>query len=239
MITSHQHSEDGARLGADPIAGAIASSKAKVSPAVDQAARGQALTALQDSVDTKNDPSDLSTGRSLASLRDFFTSEKILICFNGPISRTLISEIGVALKEHIHSSTDNLSSAMDVFSVYIEMSQNIRHYSAARGYREPEATATVVIAETLDGHYIVSAGNVVELADGEALLKRLAGLAALDKRQLKQLYKDQLRQPRVEGASTGAGLGLIDVARKTSAPLQCSLDPLNAGQVFLTLRATI
>ena len=128
---------------------------------------------------------------------------------------------------------------MDVFSVYIEMSQNIRHYSAARGYREPEATATVVIAETADGHYVVSAGNVVELADGEALLERVTGLAMLDKQQLKQLYKDQLRQPRLEGATSGAGLGLIDVARKTTAPLQCSLDPLNAGQVFLTIRATI
>jgi hypothetical protein len=185
------------------------------------------------------DAARLTTHRSLSSLRDFFSSEQILICFNGPISRTLISEIGDALKRHIHVSTDNLSSAMDVFSVYIEMSQNIRHYSAARGYAEPDATATVVIAETADGRYVVSAGNVVETPDGEAMLERVTRLAALDKQQLKALYKEQLRQPRPAGVSSGAGLGLIDVARKTSAPLQCSLDPLNAGQVFLTIRATI
>ena len=185
------------------------------------------------------DAAALTTHRSLASLRDFFSSEHILICFNGPISRTLISEIGDALKQHVHACTDDLSSAMDVFSVYIEMSQNIRHYSAACGYREPQSTATVVIAETLDGRYVVSAGNVVEVKDGEAMLERVARLASLDKQQLKSLYKEQLRRPRAPGASTGAGLGLIDVARKASAPLQCSLDPLNAGQVFLTIRATI
>jgi len=89
--------------------------------------------------------SSLTTNRSLASLRDFFSAERILICFNGPTSRTLISEIGVALKEHIESSSDSLSAAMDVFSVYIEMSQNIRHYASAMGYVEPDATATVVI----------------------------------------------------------------------------------------------
>jgi Family of unknown function (DUF6272) len=181
----------------------------------------------------------LTTHRSLASLRDFFSAERILICFNGPTSRTLISEIGVALKEHIESSTDSLSAAMDVFSVYIEMSQNIRHYASAMAYIEPDATATVVIAETDDGRYVVSAGNVVQLPDGEELVERISSLALMDKTQLKALYKEQLRQPRIEGASTGAGLGLIDVARKSSAPLQCSLDSLDAGKAFFTIRAII
>ena len=183
--------------------------------------------------------SSLTTNRSLASLRDFFSAERILICFNGPTSRTLISEIGVALKEHIESSSDSLSAAMDVFSVYIEMSQNIRHYASAMGYVEPDATATVVIAETSGGHYVVSAGNIVQAADGQSLVDRVTSLAELDKQQLKALYKEQLRRPRQEGASTGAGLGLIDVARKSSAPLQCSLDALDAGKAFFTIRATI
>ncbi|QVL51997.1 MAG: biofilm regulation protein kinase SiaB [Cyanobium sp. M30B3] len=180
-----------------------------------------------------------TTHRSLVSLRDFFSSERILICFNGPISRTLISEIGIALKEHIQSTRQCMSSAMDVFSAYIEMSQNIRHYSAAQGYGEPEATATVVIAESPQGSYVVSAGNVVEHADGQRLVQRVAELAGMDKPALKSLYKQQLRSPRDERQSSGAGLGLIEIARKTTAPLECSLDPLEAGKAFFTLRATI
>jgi hypothetical protein len=176
---------------------------------------------------------------SLASLRDFFNTERILICFNGPISRTLIGEIGVALKDHIESTQSRESAAMDVFSVYIEMSQNIRHYAAAQGYGDTESTATVVIAELDSGGYVVSAGNVVECVDGEALVQRVQQLASLDKISLKTLYKQQLRSPREEGASTGAGLGLIDVARKSSAPLECSLDQVQAGKAFFTLRATI
>lgn len=66
-----------------------------------------------------------------------------------------------------------MSSAMDVFSVYIEMSQNIRHYTAAQGYNESDATATVVIAESGEGHYVVSAVNIVEHADGQALVERI------------------------------------------------------------------
>jgi hypothetical protein len=183
--------------------------------------------------------SSLTTSRSLSSLRDFFTQERILICFNGPTSRSLIGEIGVALKEHIESTRDCVSSAMDVFSVYIEMSQNIRHYTASRGYNDQDATATVVIAETGSDRYVVSAGNMIDANDGQNLMNRVRDLAQRDKAELKSLYKEQLRKPREDGVVTGAGLGLIDIARKSSEPLQASLDELGGGKAFFTLRATI
>lgn len=97
----------------------------------------------------------------------------------------------------------------------------------------------MVIAESAQGSYVVSAGNVVEDADGQRLLERVSQLASLDKAELKSLYKEQLRRPRDEQQSSGAGLGLIEIARKTTAPLECSLDPLEAGRAFFTLRATI
>jgi hypothetical protein len=176
---------------------------------------------------------------SLASLRDFFSGQRILICFNGPVSRTLIGEIGVALKDHIESTQIYQSAAMDVFSVYIEMSQNIRHYAGRKGYSDRDATATVVIAETGDGHYSVSAGNLVETEDGEQLVQKIQELSCLDKAELKSLYKRQLRAPREGGQASGAGLGLIEMARKTSQPLEATLDKGPQGKVFFSLRAVI
>lgn len=176
---------------------------------------------------------------SLFSLRERFNGERILICFNGPISRSLIEEIGNALRSYLQTTEIRPTAAMDVFSVYIEMSQNIRHYANNHGYGDTEATATVVIANTDAGHYTISAGNLVEMADGAALKARVAELATLDKVQLKAAYKEQLRKPRDPGASTGAGLGLIEIARKSSEPLEASLDDLGAGRAFFSLRATI
>jgi hypothetical protein len=181
-----------------------------------------------------------TTIHNLASLRQFFNAERILICFNGPISRNLIGEIGQALRSHIEGSRGDGSTAMDVFSVYIEMSQNIRHYAGTVGYGDAEASATVVIATTPDQRFAVSAGNLVELADGHALVERVQALASLDKAGLKALYKQQLRQPREPQRSTGAGLGLIEIARRASEPLEVSLEPqADGGRGFLILRAII
>ena len=169
-------------------------------------------------------------------LRETYNQKNILLCFNGPFSQGLIVEIGSALKRHIE--IEESSSARDVFAIYIEIAQNIQHYSAAHRYEDSDLSATVVIWRRDDGHYAISAGNVVEAADGEKVCKRIEELAMLDKTQLKTEYKEQLRKPREEGS--GAGLGLIDMARKASEPLSCSLRPVNAGRLlFFTLRVVI
>ncbi|MBV9470428.1 MAG: biofilm regulation protein kinase SiaB [Abitibacteriaceae bacterium] len=173
-------------------------------------------------------------------LRETYNEKHISLCFNGPFSQGLIEEIGDALKRYMQSQTASSSATLDVFAVYIEIAQNIQQYSAAKGYTENEASATVVIGRDDEGHYEVLAGNVVESADGEALVERINALAAMDKAQLKAAYKEQLRKPRDPGADTGAGLGLIDIARKASAPISCSLRPVNSGNFcFFSLRVVI
>ncbi|GLR15245.1 hypothetical protein GCM10007907_40350 [Chitinimonas prasina] len=175
----------------------------------------------------------------LFSMREAYNRQQIMLCFNGPISRSLIEEIGNALRNYLEADHAHPSAAMDVFSVYIEMTQNIRHYAAQKGWQEQEAAATVVIARDEAGRYVVSAGNMVDAADGAGLLAKVESLAGLDKAQLKAIYKEQLRKPRDGSASTGAGLGLIDIARKASEPLLASMRPLNQDRAFISLRAVI
>jgi len=80
----------------------------------------------------------------------------------------------------------------------------------------------------------------VEKTDGDRLVAHINALAAMDKTELKAAYKEQLRRPRSETAGSGAGLGLIDIARKASAPFSCSLQPGQPeARVFFSLRVVI
>ena len=175
----------------------------------------------------------------LFSLQQTYNQQRIMLCFNGPLTRSLIEEIGNALRNYMERENATASSAMDVFGAYIELTQNIRHYAARKGWDEAEASATVVIARDAEGHYVVSAGNVLDAADGTELEVRVRKLASMDKAQLKAEYKEQLRKPREEGAATGAGLGLIDLARKASEPLSCSLRTLDDGRAFFSMRVVM
>ncbi|MDT8438317.1 MAG: biofilm regulation protein kinase SiaB [Wenzhouxiangellaceae bacterium] len=175
----------------------------------------------------------------LYQLREYFSEHRIMLCFNGPISRSLIEEVGHALRNYLEVDQAHPSAAMDVFAVYIEMSQNIRHYSQQQNYSDARSSATIVVGRDDQGHYFVQAGNIVEAADGEAMLARIEELAGLDKDQLRKAYKTQLRAPRDHDAVSGAGLGLLDISRKSSQPMQGSLKSLPDGRSFLSLTATL
>ncbi len=175
----------------------------------------------------------------LFAMRERFNDQQIMLCFNGPISRSLIEEIGNALRNYLSADHAHPSAAMDVFGVYIEMTQNISHYTRGKDWSEQEAGATVVVSRDDHGRYVVSAGNLVDMPDGEQLLDAVRQLADLDKAQLKAAYKEQLRRPRDAEKPSGAGLGLIDIARKASEPLQASLKPVAGGRGFFSLRAVI
>lgn len=175
----------------------------------------------------------------LLAMREHYHRQRIMLCFNGPISRSLIEEIGNALRNYLAAEQAQPSAAMDVFAVYIEMTQNIRHYATRMNYAEQDASATVAIARDEDDRYVVSAGNLVEREDGRRLVEWVEGLAGLDKVQLKAAYKEQLRKPRDGDSASGAGLGLLDIARKSSTPLHASLREQADGRAFFSLRAVI
>jgi hypothetical protein len=172
----------------------------------------------------------------LLTVREIFNRQNIMLCFNGPITAPLIEEIGKALRKHMEGLQASPSSVTDVFSVYIEMTQNIRRYSQAEGFEnEP---ATIIISRNEAGNYVISASNSVKESDGKILLERIEHLDHMDKDALKAAFKTQLRQPR-STLSGSAGLGLIDMARKATGPLHYSLEPQGAGKSLFSLRVIL
>lgn len=175
----------------------------------------------------------------LFSWREQFNQRQVVLCFNGSISTSLIEEFGNALKSYMRETENELSLVMDVFGVYIELTQNIRHYGNSKVYNGTDSSAIVVIANDSDDHYSVLAGNLVEPEDAEILANKISQLATMDKSELKAAYKKQLREPRNLESSSGAGLGLLNVARKTSRPLVANLTNAENGKVFFSLLAVI
>ncbi len=179
---------------------------------------------------------------NLLQLKKTLEEANILICFNGPFSQSIIEELGNAVRRYL--SNDQMESAvlMDVFSVYIEQTQNIRNYARRRealGDKNPAyEMATVLIGRDGDRH-IVASGNTVHADDAAALAATIDELNGLDRQELRARFKEQSRKPASNEVGRGAGLGLIDIARKTSGPIQHMMHPLSEQHVFFQIIAAI
>ncbi|MBI2382235.1 MAG: hypothetical protein HYV16_15890 [Gammaproteobacteria bacterium] len=182
----------------------------------------------------------------LTDLWDFrqqLEEAQILICFNGPLSQSIIEEIGAAVKKYLETEMPGHGKLLDVFSVYIEQTQNIRNYSrrkaAGQGELPPYNGITLLIGRQGE-NYVVASGNIIDKGDIPPLRAALDHLRGLDAAALKALYKEQRRKPHDEhDAHAGAGLGLIDMARKTCQPLEYRLRDIDAGHAFFNLIAVI
>jgi hypothetical protein len=163
---------------------------------------------------------------NLWELRQQLDAAKILICFNGPLSQSIIEQLGLAVKRYLEAETLDKGRLYDVFAVYIEQSQNIQNYNARKA------------AEGVPDHYLVTSGNPVARADLPALTQMLDALAKLDADQLKARFREQRRKPRSAGTSN-AGLGLIDMARKSSQPLEYQVRNMDEHTAYFHLIAVI
>lgn len=177
----------------------------------------------------------------MLELQGFLRDRGIMICFSGRLSQELIEEYGAAVKKYMEAEDRPMNEIFNIFSIFIEQTQNIKNYCS---YIENDAcfeaiqqSSIVTIGKTEKGSFI-SSGNLVKNEHVESLSRRVETLIPLDKAVLKKLYKEQLREAPEEAAQ-GAGIGLIEMARKTSEPLQYTISPINDQLSFFTLKAIV
>ena len=84
----------------------------------------------------------------------------------------------------------------------------------------------------------VSFSEITEVVGFDISKNRVNELNDKSADQLRALYREKLRQPPHEG-SKGASIGLVEVARRTSAPLSCAVEDTNQGYSFFMIKARI
>ncbi len=168
----------------------------------------------------------------------------IFFCFSGPVSQDLLVEIGATLKQKMILEETQNATAIRVFSMVVEMAQNIIHYSAEKcpkdGFsgKEDELSIGILAVGYEDGHYFVLCGNMIRNDCVERLREKLTKIQKMDKEELKKYYKEQRKKGPDDG-SKGAGLGFIDMAKKASRPLEFDFRTIDENFSFFSTKTVI
>ena len=165
----------------------------------------------------------------------------IIFSFSGPMSQSLLEGIGQTLKQKMSLEEMNKNIVQKVFSVFVELMQNIINYSAQRitsDEAEQEISYGLLIVGKEDEHFYIISGNYIQKEQEGNLREKLAQIKEMDKDELKQLYKQQ-RRLQADDASKGAGLGFIEMARKASRPIEFEIADQENGYSFFVVKAVI
>ena len=166
-------------------------------------------------------------------------SRGIIFSYSGMVSESLLLALGSALKQKMAIEHTDRNTANRVFSVFVEQVQNIIRYSEERPDDEDNGLRSGVISvgHDTDGFFVVC-GNYMKQDRVSRLRERLEHLLTLDKDGLKAFYRERLKAPPDE-ESQGATLGLIEIARRSSAPVEYDFHAVDPDRTFFCLRSFI
>lgn len=172
--------------------------------------------------------------------KQYFDQDGVIFSFSGFISEGILFALGDALKNKLSLEDTDANTAKRVFSVFIEQVQNIIRYSIERvdSVNQGESVALssgIIIVGFQDGRFFVGCGNTVYSDDAAGLGERLETLRKLDKDELRVFYRERLR----EETSGSSSLGLIEIARRSSVPIEFDFLEIDANKVFFCIKSYI
>lgn len=177
------------------------------------------------------------------NLRGQLRSSGIVFAYSGYVTESILAGVGDALKHKLVSDEINRTTMRSVFAVFVEQMQNIIRYSAEKldpvtGAEDEELRYGILTIGNENGRHIVQAGNLLAREDMQRMKDRLTQLQAMSKDELKSAYKTQLKSDQ-DPDSKGAGIGLIEIARRATEPIEFDFLDVDDGKVFFALKAII
>jgi hypothetical protein len=129
-----------------------------------------------------------------------------------------------------------------VFNVLVECLQNLYHHTELnegaikKGEIETGSALIVIVRE--HGKFTIRTGNYIENKVIPSLSLKLDQINQLDKEGLQSMYRTSLKESEMSIKGT-AGLGMIDIARKSGNKLEFEFLKVNEELSFFSLNVKI
>jgi hypothetical protein len=165
-------------------------------------------------------------------------ARNLILVYEGEFTQEITKSVLAMAERNMDSMGEESGIKRKVFNVMVECLQNIvKHSEDLNRVMEQKSTAIFMIGKQ-DSAYIITSGNPIKNEDVDHLRNKLDQINSLDKEGLKQLYKDIIKSTSLSDKG-GAGLGFVDMARKSGSPLEYDFEKLDNQYSFFSLRTKI
>ena len=163
----------------------------------------------------------------------------IIFSFSGPMSHEIIEGIGSAIRVKIGEGEDgDKKAALTVFAIFVEQVENVINYSVEKDYEDSQLSFGIVVIGKKEDHFFISGGNKIKSEKVKQLESNLSKLISMNKDELKVYYKEKRRAAKQDD-SKGAGIGFIEMARKSTKPIEYSFEKIDTEYSFFTIKISI
>ena len=166
------------------------------------------------------------------------TNGEVIYKFKGGVFQDVIGEALDAIERNLNLSDDENKIRKKVYNVFVESIQNLFHH-----VDKPPETGDIDLADNFgviiltkerQQFYRISTGNFIKTDKIAGVRDRIDQVNSLNEEEIRMLYREILGN---EGYSQkgGGGLGILDIARRTSNKLEYKIYPFDDEYIFFEL----
>ena len=166
-------------------------------------------------------------------------SHEVKLVYEGKVTHQITKAFISLAEAQMEENQETVSAQRIVFHVMVECLQNISRHADdyESGNYLYSGRGILMVSNTIDA-FLVTTGNAVINQKIKSITEMIDRINGMDDLRLKELYMRQMREGCLSDKG-GAGLGLIDIRRKTGNKLEYHFHPLSKSLSFFLLTAKI
>ena len=170
--------------------------------------------------------------------------KKLTLAYEGEVTQEITKAFTSMTEKNLEKVEEDGKIKKKVYHVMVECLQNIAKHAdddtatASDNLEEGLAKTGIFLIGSDDKEYFITSGNGISNENIPALKEMIDNINSLDKDGLKELHKLKMRETAISEKG-GAGLGFIDIARKTGNPLEYHFEPIDSDNYFFLLKTRV
>ena len=167
-------------------------------------------------------------------IRDMMMKERLMFVYRGVVTRDNSIPLLMLLEKEMESSEFGFVGRKRLFMFVLESLQNVSRHSD----QSHLANMSLVVYSKLNKGYTVTTGNVISSSNIDDLKRRLDEINNLETEEIRGVYRHMLSNAEFSSKG-GAGMGLIEMAKKTGNKLDYDFINLDDDNYYFILSKTV
>jgi hypothetical protein len=167
-------------------------------------------------------------------IREKMMEERLMFVYRGVVTNENSASLLMLLEKEMENSEFGFVGRKRLFMFVLESLQNVSRHSDRNIYGE----MSLVVYSKTDTGYTVTTGNVIETDRIEDLKGKLDEINHLEAGEIRAVYRQMLSHAEFSNKG-GAGLGLIEMAKKTGNKLDYDFIKLDDKFSYFILSKTV
>lgn len=184
--------------------------------------------------------SQLKHLKNIITFRELMTETHVNVVYMGNVTQYIVEGVCEMISEDLNVRNENKRVVKRVYFVMLEAIQNICRHADSRSKHASNSIEKGLVKDGVflighnDQEYFVSTGNQISTENAFRLRNTLDHINSLDEQGIKELYRSTMQETEISEQG-GAGLGFIDIAKKTGTKFEYYFEPDSETTCFFVL----